>query len=103
MEAERRRRPMRIRSGLLLLVVAGACGERGVDWTAPENLVYRERQTEQAGGALIEYWSLLDLPCGVVFDALIDVEHYPAYVPGVDSVSLVEQTPTSKTVQIAQR
>ena len=88
-------------SGFALLLAG--CGERGVDWSAPENLMYRERQTEQAGGALIEYWSLLDLPCGPVFRALVDVEHYPEFVPGVDHVSLLEQTPTSKTVQIAQR
>jgi hypothetical protein len=31
------------------------------------------------------------------------VEHYPEIIPGVDRVSLVEQTPRSKTVQIAQR
>ena len=36
-------------------------------------------------------------------EALVDVEHYPEFVPGVDHVSLLEQTPTSKTVQIAQR
>ena len=88
-------------SGFALLLAG--CGERGVDWSAPENLMYRERQTEQAGGALIEYWSLLDLPCDPVFQALVDVEHYPEFVPGVDHVSLLEQTPTSKTVQIAQR
>jgi ribosome-associated toxin RatA of RatAB toxin-antitoxin module len=79
------------------------CDRGSVDWSAPENVVHREKLTEQAGGALIEYWSLLDLPCPPVFDALIDVEHYPEFVPGVDSVSLVAQTPTSKTVQIAQR
>jgi ribosome-associated toxin RatA of RatAB toxin-antitoxin module len=80
-----------------------ACGERDIDWSAPENVVHREQHTEQAGGALIEYWSLLDLPCEPVFQALVDVENYPAFVPGVDRVSLLEQTPRSKTVQIAQR
>ncbi|MGH7893079.1 MAG: SRPBCC family protein [Candidatus Binatia bacterium] len=79
------------------------CGERGVDWSAPENMLYREHSTEQAGGALLEYWSLLDVPCAQVFDALVDIEHYPEFIPGVDSVSIVLQTPTSKTVQIAQR
>jgi ribosome-associated toxin RatA of RatAB toxin-antitoxin module len=87
---------------ILVLVVAG-CGEKGVDWSAPEDVVHREKQTEQAGGALIEYWSLLDLPCAPIFQALVDVEHYPEFVPGVDRVSIVEQTPRSKTVQIAQR
>jgi ribosome-associated toxin RatA of RatAB toxin-antitoxin module len=83
-------------------LVAG-CGERGIDWSAPEDMIHREKQTEQAGGALIEYWSLLDLPCAPVYEALIDVEHYPEFVPGVDRVSIVEQSPRSKTVQIAQR
>jgi ribosome-associated toxin RatA of RatAB toxin-antitoxin module len=84
------------------LLVTG-CGDRGIDWSAPEDVVHREKQTEQAGGALIEYWSLLDLPCGPVYEALVDVEHYPEFVPGVDRVSIVEQSPRSKTVQIAQR
>jgi len=84
------------------LSLAG-CGEREFDWTAPENVMHREKQTEQAGGALIEYWSLLDLPCDPVYQALIDVEHYPDFVPGVDRVAIVEQSAHSKTVQIAQR
>lgn len=88
---------------LFVCLALVACGERGIDWSAPENVLHREKQTEQAGGALIEYWSLLDLPCDPVFDALVDVEHYPEFVPGVDRVSLVEQTAGSKTVQIAQR
>jgi ribosome-associated toxin RatA of RatAB toxin-antitoxin module len=84
------------------LSLAG-CGEGELDWTAPENVMHREKQTEQAGGALIEYWSLLDLPCEPIYKALTDVEHYPEFVPGVDRVSIVEQTPRSKVVQIAQR
>ena len=95
---------MQLGSAPLIVVLSLAgCSSGGTDWSAPENMVHREKQTEQAGGALIEYWSLLDLPCGPVFDALVDVEHYPEFIPGVDSVSLVEQTPRSKTVQIAQR
>jgi len=98
------RRALRSTSVIVgLLGVVAACGERGVDWKDQESLLYREKTTEQAGGALLEYWSLLDLPCQPVFDALTDVEHYPEFVPGVDSVSLLEQTATSKTVQIAQR
>lgn len=99
--------PSRLPGVFVVAFVVGAslvgCGERGIDWGDPENVLYREKQTEQAGGALLEYWSLLDLPCEPIFDALIDVEHYPEFVPGVDRVSLLEQTPTSKTVQIAQR
>jgi ribosome-associated toxin RatA of RatAB toxin-antitoxin module len=94
---------MRFAVAAMLALLFAGCGERGVDWSAPENVLYRERQTEQAGGALIEYWSLLDVPCDHVYDALVDVEHYPDFVPGVDRVSIVQQTPTSKTVQIAQR
>ena len=85
------------------LALGGCGGDVAVDWSAAENVVHREKLTEQAGGALIEYWSLLDLPCAPIFDALVDVEHYPDFVPGVDRVSLLGQTPTSKTVQIAQR
>jgi ribosome-associated toxin RatA of RatAB toxin-antitoxin module len=81
----------------------GGCGGDLVDWSAAENVVHREKLTEQAGGALIEYWSLLDLPCPPIFDALVDVEHYPEFVPGVDRVALVSEAPGSKTVQIAQR
>ncbi len=95
-------RSMPVVAFVLVGFVFGGCS-RAVDWSAPENLLYRESQTEQAGGALLEYWSLLDLPCQPVFDALADVEHYPDFIPGVDSVSVVEQSPTSKTVQIAQR
>jgi ribosome-associated toxin RatA of RatAB toxin-antitoxin module len=87
-------------TGVTLLL---ACGERGIDWSAPEDVVHREKHTEQAGGALIEYWSVLDLPCAPVFAALIDVEHYPEFIPGVDRVAIVEQSAGSKTVQIAQR
>ena len=94
---------MRLASATVVVGLSLAGCEPGVDWNAPENLLVREKQTEQAGGALIEYWSLLDLPCGPVFDALTDVEHYAEFVPGVDRVSLVQETPTSKTVQIAQR
>jgi ribosome-associated toxin RatA of RatAB toxin-antitoxin module len=88
---------------MLVVLSLAACGGRDIDWSAPENVVHREKLTEQAGGALIEFWSLLDLPCDPVFKALVDVENYPSFVPGVDRVSLVEQSARSKTVQIAQR
>ena len=87
-------------TGIVLLL---GCGQPGIDWSAPEDVVHREERTEQAGGALIEYWSLLDLPCAPVFAALIDVERYPEFVPGVDRVAVLAQSPGSKTVQIAQR
>jgi hypothetical protein len=80
----------------------GSCGGEVVDWSAAENLVHREKLTEQAGGALIEYWSLLDLPCAHLRCARRR-RALPDFVPGVDHVSLVSETPGSKTVQIAQR
>lgn len=88
---------------LFMSLSVAACGGSDIDWSAPENVVHREKQTDQAGGALIEFWSLLDLACDPVFKALVDVENYPKFVPGVDRVSIVEQTARSKTVQIAQR
>ena len=87
--------------GAMVLVVG--CGDRGVDWSAPESLLYREQVSDREGYVELEYWSLLDVACKPVFDALIAVEEYPKFIPGVDSVSVVAQTDTSKTVQIAQR
>jgi ribosome-associated toxin RatA of RatAB toxin-antitoxin module len=84
----------------LLLV---ACGEGGVDWKGPENLVLREKSAKVSEGVQLEYWSLVDAGCQGVYDALIDVEHYPEFIPGVDRANLLNVTPTSKTVQIAQR
>src|SRR5262249_11539893 len=37
-----------------------------------------------------------------IYEALVDVEHYPDFIPGVQRVQLVGQTERSKTVQIAQ-
>ena len=88
-------------SGLLLLFVA--CGEGGVDWNAPENLVLREKSAKVGEGVQLEYWSLVDAGCQPVYDALTDVEHYPDFVPGVDRANLIDETPNSKVVQIAQR
>jgi hypothetical protein len=87
---------------VLCAVLALACGERGVDWSAPENLVLREEHEDREGYAELRYWSLTDTPCGPVFDALVDVEHYADFIPGVERVQLLAETPTSKTVQIAQ-
>src|SRR3989442_5788262 len=44
--------------GLALLLVA--CGEGGVDWNAPENLVLREKNAKVGEGVQLEYWSLVD-------------------------------------------
>jgi len=87
-------------SGLMLLLVA--CGEAGVDWNAPENFVLREKSSKVNDGVQLEYWSLVDAACQPVYDALTDVEHYPEFIPGVDLVNILNLTPTSKTVQIAQ-
>lgn len=86
----------------VFLVVAG-CGERGVDWSEPENLLVRETVTDRDAFAELEYWSLLDSPCQPVFDALADVDHYEDFIPGVDRTQLVAESPTTKTIQIAQR
>src|SRR3989441_387760 len=87
--------------GLTLLLVA--CGEGGVDWNAPENLALREKSAKVAEGVQLEYWSLVDAGCQPVYDALVDIEHYPDFIPGVDRANLLNVTPTSKTAQIAQR
>jgi len=92
----------RVPSVLLAALVLAACG-REVDWSAPENLLIKERTTDRDGFVELEYWSLIDAPCSRIYDALVDVEHYPDFIPGVDSVSLLERTERSKTVQIAQR
>src|SRR5215467_1835521 len=78
----------------LVLLLAG-CGERGVDWNAPENLLLRETSTKQDDGVRLAYWSL--------YDALVDIEHYPDFIPGVDRLNILNASPTSKTAQVAQR
>lgn len=92
----------RVRAGLLGLIILGsACGERGVDWSAPENRLLRENTTSKGDAVLLEYWSLLDAPCQPIYDALAD--HYADFIPGVDTSQLVAQTENSKTTLIAQR
>jgi ribosome-associated toxin RatA of RatAB toxin-antitoxin module len=54
-------------------------------------------------GVQLQYWSLLDAPCQQVYDARADVEHYPDFIPGIDSVQLMGQTENSKTVLMGQR
>src|SRR5262245_57036350 len=89
--------------GLGLLLASAACGSRGVDWNGPENLLLREESRKVADGMRLEYWSLVDAPASAVYDALTDVEHYPDFVRGVDSVQLLESGTNSRTVQITQR
>jgi ribosome-associated toxin RatA of RatAB toxin-antitoxin module len=86
---------------LLAVVLIAAC-DRGIDWSGPENLLVREKVTDRNGFVELDYWSLVDAPCDRVFQALIDVEHYPDFIPGVQRVQLINQTDRSKTVQIAQ-
>ena len=87
---------------LALLVLAG-CGDGRIDWGAPENFLLREKSTKTDDGVKLEYWSLVDAPAQAVYEALADIEHFPDFVPGVDSVQLLEGGNANKTVQIAQR
>lgn len=90
--------------GLLgFLLLATGCGSGGVDWNAPENFTLREKRSSKEGAEQLEYWSLIDAACQPIYDALVDVEHYPEFIPGVERSNLLAVTPTSKTVQIAQR
>jgi len=102
MTASRRPTARGVLRGVLLAACA-ACGGNGVDWDDPENLLYREKAGEDGGRVRLEYWSLLDLPCQPVYEALTEVEKYREFIPGVDNVQLLASTPNSKTVQIAQR
>jgi ribosome-associated toxin RatA of RatAB toxin-antitoxin module len=86
----------------MMLMVAG-CGEGTVDWSDPENLLAREKVTDRDQFVEIEYTSLLDSPCDPVYDALADVDHYEDFIPGIDSTQLIAESPTTKTIQIAQR
>jgi ribosome-associated toxin RatA of RatAB toxin-antitoxin module len=92
----------RLRSLALVLLVA-ACGERPIDWNAPENFLLHESSTRTDEGVVLEYVSLVDAPADRVYAALADVEHYPQFVPGVDLVNLLSVEDGRKTVQIAQR
>jgi uncharacterized membrane protein len=92
-----------VSSALMTLVLLVGCGGSKVDWADPENFLYREQAAEKDGFVELQYWSLLDAPCKKVYDALASIEEYPKFVPGVDSVSVVSTTTSSKTVQIAQR
>ena len=91
----------------LRVLLAGAllvgCGEKQVDWSAPEKLMYHEASSKEENNAALEYWSLNDAPCKAIYDALVDVEHYPEFIPGVDRANLLAVTENTKTAQIAQR
>jgi len=95
--------PTTRRAVLGLALVLAACGEKGVDWNAPENLMLRENSAKKDDGVQLGYWSLVDASCKAVYDALIDVEHYPEFIPGVDRTQILSVEGNSKTVQIAQR
>ena len=86
-----------------LVVLLAGCGESGVNWSAPENLLLREKSSKKDDAVQLDYWSLVDAACQRVYDALTDVEHYPEFVPGVDRSQLLEVEGTTKTIQIAQR
>jgi ribosome-associated toxin RatA of RatAB toxin-antitoxin module len=93
----------RVGSVLLGLALLGACGEKGVDWSAPENFLYREKSEKRDEGVQLSYWSLVDARCRLVYEALADVGRYADFIPGVDRTQILAETPTSKTIQIAQR
>src|SRR2546428_14174944 len=86
----------------LVLLLAG-CGEKPIDWNAPENFLLREKSSKVDDRVKLEYVSLVDATAQSVYDALTDVEHYAEFVPGVDSVQLLAMSGNTKTVQIAQR
>jgi ribosome-associated toxin RatA of RatAB toxin-antitoxin module len=90
------------RASCVLLVVLLAACDRSVDWSAPENLLLRDKATDRNGFVELDYWSLVDAPCQRIYEALVDVEHYPDFIPGVQRVQLLGQSERSKTVQIAQ-
>jgi len=95
--------PLRRALLAILLLLPPGCGGSGVNWSDPENFVYREKSSKVENGVELDYASLVDAGCEPIFQALVDVEHYPDFVPGVDRVNLIDASPTSKTVQIAQR
>lgn len=92
----------RVVSRMALVAALAGC-DGGPDWSAPENLMVREESADRDGWAELTYWSMLDVPCAPVFEALQDVERYPDFVPGVNRTQLLASTPDSKTVQIAQQ
>ena len=92
-----------VRTGLAMALLAGCGGGGGVDWSAPENFMIREETDSKDDGVELQYWSLIDLPCKPIYDALVDFENYRDFIPGVDSTSLLSSAENTKTVLIAQR
>ena len=80
----------------LALLLAAGCGERGVDWSGPENFVLREKSIKRDNAIELDYWSLVDASCQPVYDALVDIEHYPDFIPGVDRSQILSVAPNSK-------
>ena len=85
-----------------VLLLAG-CGEKAIDWNAPENFLLRERSSKVDDKVKLEYVSLVDASAKSVYDALSDVEHFPDFIQGVDNVQLLSVSGDTKTVQITQR
>ncbi|TMB55703.1 MAG: hypothetical protein E6J56_07765 [Deltaproteobacteria bacterium] len=85
------------------LLLVAACGEKAIDWNAPENFVLREKSSKVDDKVKLEYVSLVDATAKAVYDALADVEHFPDFIPGVDNVQLLSVSGDTRTVQIAQR
>jgi ribosome-associated toxin RatA of RatAB toxin-antitoxin module len=92
----------RVSSSLVLCLTLLLGCDLGEDWKWPANLLIRVNYTDRDGFVELDYWSLVDAPCDRVYEALVDVEHYPEFIPGVQRVQLLEKTERAKTVQIAQ-
>jgi hypothetical protein len=92
-----------VTAGLGIGLLVAGCGSKGVDWSAPENVLVREESAKKDDGVELQYWSLIDAPCKPIYDALVDFEHYRDFIPGVDSTSLLGSTADTKTILIAQR
>lgn len=90
-------------AALVIVACLSACGERTVDWNAPEDLLFAEDTEKTHEGLKLQYWSLVDAPAHAVYDALTDVEHYAEFIPGVSRVQILSVSENKKTVQIAQR
>lgn len=95
--------PLAVGLVALGLTVGGCGGPPEIDWTAPENLLLWEHAAITEEGVELQYWSLVDAPAEAVYGALAEVERYADFVPGVSRVQLLDTTPTSKTVEIAQQ
>jgi len=93
---------MQIVMGFVLLLLA-ACGERAVDWSEPEAVIMSEAMSQDGEAVKLDYRSLIDAPCRALYDALVDVEHYPDFIPGIDTAQILARTDKTVTVLMAQR